>query len=369
MIKVLVFGMTENFGGVESFLLNYYRQIDKSKIQFDFLCNSHESVAYEEELISLGARIFHIVARSQNLVQYEKELKKVFEEHINEWDAIWVNVSSLANIDYLKIAKKYGVNRRIIHIHNSDNMDSKFRGVLHRWNKLRIHSYATDFWACSMNAAQWSYKGNSIKKAVMIHNAIDVKRFVYDEQKREQIRSNLGFGDEYVIGNIGRLHFQKNQAFVIEIFNEFTQRCPESRLVLVGQGEDEQMLRTKCEGLGLTKKVVFAGIQKNIDAWLSAFDTFLFPSLFEGFGIAALEAQANGLPVLASSEVIPEEVKINENFLFYSLNCNASEWAEQLLKLRISMGRISADRILQTFVMSGYEIGTEINKLENIFLK
>lgn len=155
MFRILVFGMTENPGGVESFLMNYFRHIDKSKIQFDFLCNSHEFIAYEEEIRSSGSRIFHITARSKHWKKYSKELKKVFAGHASEWDAIWVNVCSLANIDYLKMAKKYGITKRIIHSHNSQNMDSWLRGILHKWNRLCLAGYATDFWACSENAARW----------------------------------------------------------------------------------------------------------------------------------------------------------------------------------------------------------------------
>ena len=147
MMRILVFGMTENPGGVESFLVNYYRHIDRNKKQWDFLCNSHNPVAYEDELISLGGRCFHITARSDNRQKYQQELEAVFKEHANEWDAIWVNVCSLANIDYLKIAEKYGIRKRIIHSHNSQNMDNWLRGLLHKWNKRQIGKIATDFWA------------------------------------------------------------------------------------------------------------------------------------------------------------------------------------------------------------------------------
>ena len=184
MKRILVFGMTENPGGVESFLINYYRHIDRNKIQFDFLCNTHELVAYEEELIALGGRVFHITARSKNRNLYKKQLKEVFEKHSKEWSAIWVNVCSLANIDYLKLAKKYGINKRIIHSHNSQNMDNTLRGFLHKWNKKRIDDYATDFWACSEDAAKWFYKDDVLSKAVIIHNAIDVTRLSFDEEKR-----------------------------------------------------------------------------------------------------------------------------------------------------------------------------------------
>lgn len=137
-MRILVFGMTENPGGVESFLVNYYRHIDRNKIQWDFLCNSHNPVAYEDELISLGGRCFHISARSADRQKYRQELDSVFKEHAKEWSAIWVNVCSLANIDYLKVAKEYGIEKRIIHSHNSQNMDNWLRGLLHKWNKRQI---------------------------------------------------------------------------------------------------------------------------------------------------------------------------------------------------------------------------------------
>ena len=131
MIRILVFGMTENPGGVESFLMNYYRHIDKNKIQFDFLCNSYNKVAYEDELISLGGRVYHITSRSKNYIKFTKELKELFDTHSSEWDGIWVNVCSLANIDYLKYAKKYGIKKRIMHSHNSHHMDGRLSGLLH----------------------------------------------------------------------------------------------------------------------------------------------------------------------------------------------------------------------------------------------
>ena len=338
MKRILVFGMTGNPGGVESFLINYYRNIDRKKIQFDFLCNSHNPVAYEEELISLGGRTYHITARSKNPGLYKKEMEDVFKRHSAEWSAIWVNVSSLANIDYLKIAKKYGIQKRIIHSHNSRNMDGKLRGVLHEWNKRSLQKWATDFWACSEDAAKWFYKDELLSKTVIIHNAIDVRRISYDEDKRKAIRSKFQIGENtYVIGNVGRLHFQKNQAFAIDVFREYLIMNPNSRLILIGQGEDSEMLRKRASDLG--EKVLFTGVQSDIQGWLSAFDLFLFPSLFEGLSISAMEAQGNGIPVLASEGVIPPEVKITPNFIFFSLDQTAEKWAKMISQIKISYKR------------------------------
>ncbi len=360
MKRILVFGVTDNPGGVEAFLLNYYRNIDREKIQFDFLCNFHNPAAHEAELAALGGRIYHITPRSKNPVLYRKEMNRVFRVHSSEWSAIWVNLSSLANIDYLKAAKKYGIRKRIIHSHASGNMDSKLRGMLHEMNKTKLDKYATDFWACSDAAAKWFFKkGISYK---IVYNAIDVDRLVFDEHKRATIRESLGADESTVIiGSIGRLHFEKNQSFSLEVFREFLRKQSNARLVFIGQGNDEQMLREKAADLG--DAVVFAGLQSDIQAWLSAFDLFLFPSLFEGLGIAALEAQANGLPVLASEKVIPGRTKVNENFCFYPLERSAAEWAKMLK----GMTRITdRDTIKKNFGACGFDISKEAVKLERL---
>ena len=367
MVRILVFGMTENPGGVESFLINYYRHIDKNKIQWDFLCNSHNPVAYEDELVRLGGRCFHITARSADRQKYRQELDSVFKEHAKEWSAIWVNVCSLANIDYLKIAKKYGIEKRIIHSHNSQNMDNWLRGLLHKWNKRQIGKIATDFWACSEDAAKWFYSGETLKKAVVIHNAIDVERMRFDEEKRKAIRTKYGWKDKYIIGNVGRLHFQKNQSFALDIFAEYLKKNKNALLVLVGQGEDERMLKEKADKLGIKDSVYFAGVQSDIQAWLSSFDLFLFPSVFEGLGIAGLEAEVNGLPTIASKRVIPEEVKINDSFCFIDLEAGANAWSEKIEELS-SVERAEYCDVKKRFVEKGYDIDTETGKLETLLM-
>ena len=369
MKRILVFGMTENPGGVESFLVNYYRHFDRSKLQWDFLCNSYEPVAYEDELLALGGRTFHIIARNKNPLKYRQELQSLYDAHAAEWVAVWVNVCSLANIDYLIMAKQYNIPKRIIHSHNSKNMDGRLRGLLHARNRTIIDRFATDFWACSKDAAEWFYRPDLMDRVHLIPNAIDVSQMSYREDDRDRIRQSLGIAsDEVVFGNVGRLHFQKNQSFAVDIFHEFHLKNPHSRLILVGQGEDEEKLRSKCNALGLETAVIFAGVQTDISAWLSSFDLFLFPSVFEGLGIAALEAQANGLPVLASSEVIPTDVKINPNVHFFSLQQNASSWAEVAASILSGDSRISDSGIITNFSSKGYEIQTAANILETLLL-
>lgn len=365
-MRILVFGMTENPGGVESFLINYYRHIDREKIQFDFLCNSYDPVAYEDELIGMGARTFHITSRRKDRATYKKELNELFASHASEWSAVWENVCSLANVDYLKIAKKYGIKKRIIHSHNSQNMDSKLRGVLHRWNKLSIGNVATDFWACSEDAAKWFYSGKTLEKAVIIRNAIDVDRTRFNEEKRKSIRKRYGWENKFVIGNIGRLHFQKNQSFCLDIFSRHIKINPNSVLVIVGQGEDEQKLKTKARELEIEDNVFFVGVQRDIQAWLSSFDLFLFPSLFEGLSIVALEAQTNGVPVLASKDVIPDEVVMNDNFIFFELGKSAEEWSKKIAEIS-GYKRLPFEMVKETFVQKGFDIKTASRTIEDLF--
>lgn len=366
MKKILVFGMTENPGGVESVIMNYYRHIDRNKIQFDFLCNSYEKIAYEDEILALGGKTFHFPARSKDYFGYRRSLNEFFKNHAKEYHAIWVNVCSLANIDYLVLAKKYGIPKRIIHSHNSQNMDGKLRGILHQRNKKRIVRYATDFWACSEDAAKWFYEEPICSEAVLIHNAVDVEKFEFDSVARDKIRKQLGWEDCFILGNIGRLHFQKNQSFAIDVFAELLKQEPNARLVFVGQGEDKVKLEEKIAELGLQDKVCLAGRQSNIAEWLSAFDLFLFPSLFEGLSVVALEAQANGIPTVASKGVIPEEVVLNDNFKLYDLADGAKAWSTYAADELETREREEFKQIKYNFMMAGYDIEHEKKRFERL---
>ena len=362
---MLIFGLTANPGGVESFLLNYCRRMKPEKLQFDFLCNFPEPAAYEEELAGRGYRFFRVTPRNRNRRLFARELDALFREHAGEWNAVWVNVSSLANIDYLKAAAKYGIPKRIIHSHNSRNMDGFLRGLLHRCNRYRIGRYATDFWACSSDAAGWFFRKSLRSRAVIVHNAIDPERMRFDENKRKELRNRNGWDGRFVIGNIGRLHFQKNQGFLLDVFKEYRAAHPDALLVLVGQGEDGRKLEAKAKVLGIEDSVVFAGVQQDIQAYLSGFDLFLFPSLFEGLSVVGLEAQANGLPVLASREALQEEAVLNRNVLRLSLAAGPGEWSRGIEEMR-ARKREAYPAIRSAIIQKGFDIAVEAGKLERM---
>lgn len=364
MYRVLVFGMTENPGGVESFLRNYISELMKEDMDFDFLCNFPEPMAYETEMKLLGCGVIHITARSQNYRKYKKEIGAFFEKHAREYDCIWVNVSSLANIDYLKLAYKYKIPKRIIHSHNSRNMDSRLRGVLHHWNKLWISLWATDFWACSEEAGRWFYRKSLLRKMLIVHNAISVEKMRFRQEAREKYRTMLGGQDNYVLGNIGRLHFQKNQEFLLKIFSVAVSQYPEMKLIIIGQGEDETKLKKTARELNIEKQVYFAGVQSDISGWLSTMDLFVFPSLFEGTPIAALEAQANGVPVLASDTAVRQACIMNENCMTLSLKEPVEKWVDAILDTVRNSERISYHLTMSHFKEKGYDIHTEVKRVE-----
>lgn len=367
MKKILVFGITEIKGGVESFIMNYYGNIDKTLFHFDFLCNTYNTIAYENELINSGSKIFKFTTRKDNYFKYKKELNNFFKKYAEEYDCIWVNVCSLANIDYLKLAKKYGIKKRIIHSHNSQNMDSFARGILHKINRLFIEKYATDFFACSQDAANWFYKKTIRNKVKIIKNAIEPNKYMFNSESRKEIRKNFNLENNFIIGNVGRLHFQKNQSFILEIFKEFLKKYSNAKLVLIGEGEDEKKLKQKAKLLGIENKCLFVGSQNNIEHWLSALDVFLFPSLFEGISIVLLEAQANGIPALASSS-ISKDVGINDNCLFYDLKEDSKKWAKKLFYIKENVTRTN-NNLQEQFIKYGYDIKTEVKKIEKILME
>lgn len=353
--NILVFGMTANPGGVESVIMNYYRNINKEIIHFDFLCNSFDRIAYEDELINNGSKIFKISMRSKHPIKYHKELNNFFRSNSKNYDAIWVNLNSLANIDYLKLAKKYGIKKRIIHSHNSRNMDNNLRGILHKENKKNIGKYATDFWACSSDAANFFYNDKLRSKVKIIKNAIDEKKDRFNKIKRDNIRKDYDLEDKFVIGNVGRLHFQKNQEFALKVLKEVKKLKKNAVLVLIGDGPDKEKLKNAAKKLKLEDSVKFLGVQKDIQAWLSAMDVFLFPSKFEGFGVAALEAEANGIPIISAKKNIPKELKINSNFYFMDLKESPKSWADKIIEVSNNK-RLTFNIIEKNFKKNGWDI-------------
>ena len=362
--KVLVFGMTDNPGGMESCIMNYYRHVDKNKIHFDFLCN-WESMVCEKEVKANGSKVYTIPQKSRNYKAYKRAMNTFFSEHADEYDVFWYNTCTLTNIDYLIYAKRYGIKKRIIHAHNSGNETSMIRGILHYVNKIRLGRYATDFWSCSMAAAVYFFIKKQIhsQKYRLINNAISTYNYKYDILIRNEVRKNLGLEDKYVIGHVGRFQFQKNHEFLIDIFYEYLKLDSRAVLMLVGQGEEEDAIRQKVINLGIEKSVLFMGVRTDVNRLLQAMDAFLLPSRFEGLPLVLIEAQTSGLRCLTTKNKVPYEVNVTGNVEFEELKENSIEWAHHIE----CMEKQPYDRksCLDLITDAGYDILKEAEKMES----
>lgn len=366
-IEVLVVGMTSNVGGVETFLLNICRNIDWKKFQFDFLCSSENKIAFESELKKLGSNIYYIVPKRKNYYLHMKQIKKIFK-YGKKYDVLWANLNSLANIDYIKYAKKYNYKKVIVHSHNVDNMGDRLQKIAHTLNKCRIDKIATDFWACSKAAGKWFFPNKLGDKIQFIHNAIDIEKFKFNIEKREFYKKKFGLENNIVLGNVGRLHYQKNQIFLINIMEKMLEKDKDYILIIIGDGEDRSFLEKTVKEKQLQNNIIFLGIQEDIGGILSAMDCFVFPSRFEGLSITALEAQANGIPMVVSNEALCEEGTINENIGTLDLNESVEIWCDYIMKYS-NFGRKQFDKIEEDFRKKGFLITTEIKKLQKSLME
>lgn len=367
MKKILVYGLTQTKGGVESFLMNYYRNFDKDKVQLDFISNT-ETAAYEDEVKALGGQVYKVCSKKKNPFKFKSDLEMIFKEHPNEYDVMWVNSCSLANIDYLKAAKKYGIKKRIIHSHSASNMFGKFKGALHKFNKSRITSYANCFWACSYSAAKWFYNDEILKSEQfkLIKNAVDIRDFKYDKQVRNKYRKELGIDDKFVLGNIGRFNYEKNHNFLIDIFSEIYKENKNTVLLLIGEGDLEKEVKDKVEKLQLNDGVIFLGTRSDVNKLIQAIDVFLMPSRFEGLPVSAIEAQASGVKCILSSN-ITEEVRVTDLVQFERIDQNDSvvQWKNKILTYKDGYDR--RDTTKEIFE-SGFEIKSATKMLQDIFI-
>lgn len=342
MKRILVVGMTDNPGGIEAVIMTYYRAIDKNRYKFDFLSNNRH-MAYEDEISQIGGRVFHITPRHVSVPKFYRDLNSFFSENAKDFDAIWLNVCSLANISYLVFARRYGIGRRIIHCHNAQNGEGWLRGILHQLNRLRIRKVATDFWSCSDAASEWFFgsRYKSIRRYRFVPNAIDVSKYEFNSLVRSQMRDEFHFSDNLIIiGNVARFEYQKNHKSLLCIFKILHEMDSRYRLLLIGQGSLEDEIRDYVKRNNLDSYVVFTGVRNDVDKIYQAMDVFVLSSLFEGLPISALEAQANGLPCIMSTGC-PPDCFVNENTLRvdFSLDNNMvanwiNSWIENLPKKR-----------------------------------
>ena len=352
-------------GGVESVIMNYYRHIDRSKIQFDFICDEDSTRIPYEEIKKLGGRVF-LVPKYQKLPKYLKALEKLFKE--NKYRIVHANINTLS-VFPLYAAKKAGVPVRISHSHSTSNRREWKRNLIK--NLLRPFSkrYATDYFACSELAGRYLFGNKTFDRGEVkiIHNAIDIDKFKFDEVARKKLRREFGIKDStIVIGHVGRFVQTKNHTFLVDVFKEYHEKNPDSKLLLVGSGPLEDKIKNKVKKLGLKDSVLFLGQRDDINKIYSVMDIFCFPSLYEGMGMVSLEAIISGLSVMLSSG-LPAVIK-KENDTISSVPLNVAKWSQTICK---NLNKEKSHRTQNKNIteLSQYDISKEHTKLWLEYIK
>ena len=363
MIKVVHSVSIMNRAGQETFLMNVYRNIDRTKIQFDFQCSVNAKGDYDEEIERLGGGLTYL-EKNKIRVPYLRYIGDIYVQYKffklhKDYDVFHIHTYHAFNA-WLAIvgAKVGGIKNIVLHSHNSQGMHpglhKLFRFIL---NRMDIHRYA-----CSEMAARWMYGTKALQSGniKIVKNGIIPEEFAFSEEGRYEKRKELKIQDEIVLGHIGRFGEQKNHAFLIDIFSEFVKIVPKARLLLVGEGELKGDIQKKVDRLGLHDKVSFLGVREDIKEILWTMDAFVFPSLYEGLSVVAIEAQAAGVPILAA-DTLSDETKITECLHFYSLNASPHDWAERIKELCEEKHLLTTETIKK----AGYDIHETAEILAN----
>lgn len=300
MIRVAQIMGKMNGGGVEQVVLNYYRYIDRTQIQFDFVVDADSSLVPREEIEALGGKVF-IVPPYQRSISNAKALQALFSRE--KWPIVHSHLNALS-VFPLRVAEKTGVPVRIAHSHSTSGAGEHVKNAMKSVLKLFSKRYATDRFACSALAGDWLFGAGG--NYHIVRNAVDLDSFRFNEQTRDQVRRDLGLSDAFVVGHVGRFVPQKNHSFLIEAFSRFSRIRQDARLVLVGDGELTTRVQREVEKLGVGDKVIFLGQRKDTSRLYQAFDVFALPSLYEGLCLVGIEAQRAGLPCLMSDQITRE---------------------------------------------------------------
>lgn len=366
-IKILQVGMSESIGGMETYLMEQYRHLDRKKTQYDFVnITGNGPMAYSDEILNNEDKIFSVCRRSLNPLKHYYDWFKFLKCHRGEYAGIVLNACNLYYVFPMVLSRLMGIPYRIIHSHSSGDALAIgiFRKCLITLNRYLLYWGATDYWACSDLAGKWMFRG---KKFQIIHNAIDIDKFSFNSDIRQQKRHELGIENKFVIGHVGRFSHPKNHEFLINIFNEIYKTEKNAILLLVGDvvEDDDYCKQTKylVREFGLQDKVLFLGLRTDISEIMQAMDCFVLPSYFEGFSIVGLEAQAAGLPCFVS-DVITSELAITTLIQYISLNEDSEVWAKKI----VQMENFHRTNMSSQIDAAGYNICKEVRKIENFYL-
>lgn len=363
MLRVLHSVSNMDRAGIETMLMNYYRHIDRNKVQFDFLCNKTKPGAYDQEIISMGGKIYHSPGLNPlKFLKYKDRVMNIFREN-PEIKVVHSHNGALA-YQSLYAAYKYGIKNRICHAH-ATTIDFNIKLPLKLLYKTQLKKVANVYWGCGRESIKF-YFGEKVINSnnfLVINNAIDENKFLYNETKRNEIRVKYNLGGKFVIGNVARFMKQKNHTFLLDLFKEIVNKEPNAVLLLLGDGELLSEMKNKAKNLEIEDSVKFLGNVDNVNEMYQAMDLFILPSLFEGLPVVGIEAQAAGLKCIMS-DTITDEVAITDNVKFLNLKKDSLEqWADEILS------NLNYERkdMSKEIIEAGYSIKTEAKKLQKIY--
>ncbi|NIK78177.1 glycosyltransferase involved in cell wall biosynthesis [Paenibacillus castaneae] len=364
LIRVLHVVTKMDAAGLETLIMNFYRNIDRSKVQFDFLTHRSEKGYYDDEILSLGGRIYHVPSINPfKHSHYLRALEKFFSEH-REYRIVHSHINTYSMYP-LRAAMKESVPIRIAHshaMHGPIDLKMPFR----EYTKSKLKNYSTHNFACSLMAGNWLFGSTAISKDNfrVINNSIDSSLYTYNQKTEEIVKEEMNLKGKFVIGHIGRFNKPKNHKFLLEIFKLIHDKEATAVLLLVGDGILRQEIEKKALVLGLLESVIFTGVRADIPSLLQSMDVFVFPSLYEGLGIAAIEAQAAGVRTIVS-DTIPNEAFVTDLIQKISLNNDAETWAKAILKCK---GHKKTNTY-ESIKASGFDILEQVIELEAFYQK
>lgn len=353
-----------NQGGIENFVMNVYRNIDRSKIQFDFAFPMNKKGYFDDEAKALGGNIYFFDSEKKSFWNYYRNLKRIIEEH-GPYVAVHSHIYYFSGY-VLYIAKKCGVKIRISHSHETQKgrKQTFIRKVYESVMRKMIKANATDWLCCSEKAGDYVF-GKSIPYQVL-YNGIDLNRFKFRQDCRDAIRKELGLQDKKVILNVGRFAEQKNHPFILKIFKHLLEVSENYRLVMIGGGPLEDPIREKCKEYGFYDKCTFLHNIQNTEDYYCAADAFILPSLYEGMGIVLIEAQATGLQTVISDKVT-REVDVTDLTYYLSIDNTEKEWASLIDNLMLN--QYNRTRYTEKLLGSAFDIKRTVKDLSEIYLR
>lgn len=347
-----------NTGGAETFLMKLYRSIDRTKYQFDFAVNISNEGFYDNEINSLGGKIYHFPSKSESLWGFVKGIKKIVQENHYNY-VLRITSNGMGFLD-LAIAKIAGAKVCIARSSNSSDGNGIKSLIAHFVGKLLLKRFVDVELAPSKEAAAYTFGRRDVLsgKVLILPNGLDLEYYKYNEKKRDDIRKEFSISQDcFVLGHVGRFNEQKNHVFLIDVFYEFQKNNPNSILLLVGDGLLKQKIKQKCDSLGFSDKVIFTGIRSDLPALYSAMDVFLFPSLYEGMPNAVIEAQACGLSCIISN-TITKDAALYGKVKYLPLNGCLQNWIDSINK-KDEIKRLETSKLLKE---KGYDIKDVVKK-------